>query len=243
MTWKDRILGLGRRLKARNATQHPADELTASLFEDDILPSLDPSEDYYVLVHERRYPALTWDDAQSHPLFPDDFDQPESAQPAPDQVEAVLRLRLSTPGQGMGLADFHRANMPVVSQAVRDILQPLALPGLEFFPALIRVTDGPAAEAARHYALHLDLEVDCLDENRCEYLPADSEDEQPQVVRMALDSDRLARFEPRQRLLFKPLGSHEYLFHRQLVRLLEAHNLRGARWVPLLEWRLGLETG
>jgi len=190
------------------------------------------NRDYFVLTFDPHYAPLGWDVS----ALPDPGE--DKADPAweTDLLHTPLPLKImESASDPTSLGDFHLSNTPVVSQTVVDLLEPLKIPGMEFFPTRIRLPDGRYDET--YSALYLEREIECLDEEYCQY---QTEPHRDLVLlnKIALDAQVLEDIELPDRLAFRLKESgREYLFHAALVETLGQQPLRGACFVPVQDWR------
>lgn len=190
------------------------------------------NRDYFVLTFDPRYASLGWD-VSAVVLDEDDAGQ----QWAADLLQAPLPLKVTGPlSEPPHLGDFHLANTPVVSQTVVDLLRPFQIPGVDFFPARIRLPDGRCDNS--YSILYVDQEIQCLDEGACQFQTEPGRD-RVLLDRISLDGQRLEAIDLPQRLAFRLQETgREYLFHAALVETLGQQPLRGACFIPVQDWRL-----
>lgn len=243
MTWRDFLPRFRRSTSstpsARNLVR-PHPPLMTEIHLTNALPQIIPTtgrlvsdvnRDYFVLTFDPQYAPLCWD------LSPEPGREPGDASSEWESVlfQPQLPLRMAdTAPELLGLGDFHLSNTPVVSRRVVELLQPLNIPGLEFFPARIRLPDNSFDDT--YSALYLDREIECLDEEFCQF-QTDPHQQSVLLERMALNARVLESIELPERLAFRPKESgREYLFHAALVEALSHQPLRGARFVPVQDW-------
>jgi len=192
------------------------------------------NRDYFILTFDPHSAPLGWDVSA---VSLDENDP--NLEWDTDLLQTPLPLKvMDTSSYPSSLGDFHLANTPVVSQTVVELLKPLKIPGVDFFPTRIRLPDGSYNDT--YSALYVDQEIQCLDEEHCLF-QADPDCNRVLLDKIALDAQVLEEIELPKRLAFRLQESgREYLFHAALVETLAQQPLRGAYFIPVQDW--GVDT-
>lgn len=151
-----------------------------------------------------------------------------------------LNLYLDTPApKKPEYVDFHTSgSAPVVSKAMKDLLEPIGIFGIQF----LKGTTGDVIEELKldYYLLHIYSRIVCIDKDRSDVKldkDDDSVDNILDVKSIFINSDLLANIPEEQRLIFKV---REYgviqLFHKTIVDVIEAAGLKGLRFIPVKKW-------
>jgi hypothetical protein len=135
--------------------------------------------------------------------------------------------------------DFHTSgSTPVVSKAMKDLLEPLEINGIQF----LKGTKGDVIDELKldYYLLHIYSRVICIDKDKSDVKLDDEDDEVDNVLdvkTLVIDSDLLLKTPEENRLIFKV---REYgviqLFHKSIVDVIESAGLKGLRFIPVKKW-------
>jgi len=151
--------------------------------------------------------------------------------------EYSLNLYLDDPvPQKPEFVDFHTSgSAPVVSKAMKDLLEPLGIFGIQF----LKGTKGDVIEDLEldYYLLHIYSRIVCVDRKKSDI----DEDEKggyvSDVKSLIIDSEALLKTPEKNRLIFKV---REYgviqLFHKTIVDVIESAGLKGLRFIPVKKW-------
>ncbi|MDO5641270.1 MAG: hypothetical protein Q4G26_02620 [Paracoccus sp. (in: a-proteobacteria)] len=156
--------------------------------------------------------------------------------------EMELRRRDNWPGE---IGHFNISGGDIlVSEGVRDLIAPLNIDGVTFFPAVLRDIYGEYIEPL--YFLHIWKQQDITDFKNSEYLiPFDpARDRFHRLVRIAPDNEKRQLLAANQRdiVRLEKVSSAAVLFTKELAgRLSVANMTAGAIFYPLKDWFEGIE--
>ncbi len=183
-------------------------------------------DEYFVLMRGRslEHPLLAWD---------------ESASPfrkgRPVQHSEPVRLKLGEPVPPKPrMVDHHSLPAPVVSSRLKECMEPLALQGVQWLPADVRVGDS----VLRYWLLHMWQRLACVDRERSVIESSDSGLMVLGIDRLVLDEKLLREVPLQERLAFRLEEATVHLFHRSVVDRMMSLTPppEGLRFIPVPDW-------
>ena len=129
-----------------------------------------------------------------------------------------------------------------VSDCVRELIEPLAIGGLQFYPMIF--TDTSGNRHFDYYYMNFHEHRPFIDFGKSELLEGTSaEDENILVVRYAFDEDAMRAVEQRDRLMFIAADTLNggVFAHASVVSKLNEANVSGFRAIPVTEFEEGMQ--
>ncbi|MBZ4420425.1 imm11 family protein [Myxococcus sp. RHSTA-1-4] len=184
--------------------------------------------EYFVIMRAgpSSYPLLAWDEF-SGPFFRGVF--------AP--FTRPIRLRLGAPvPRNPVMVDYHSLPTPVVSERLKDVLEPMDLHGVQLVPADVKVAPD---DVRRYWMLHVYNEIACIDRQRST-LSLYSDGDVLGIDKLVLDENVLREIPLEQRRVFVLAESTStHLFHQSVMDPLMALQPEGVRFIRADQWNDG----
>ncbi|NVJ00726.1 hypothetical protein HV824_21760 [Myxococcus sp. AM009] len=182
--------------------------------------------EYCVLesVASNDYPMMDWDE------FFVGLVRPRPVKPLGRPVK--LRLGKPIPRNPL-MVDFHELPEPVFSPRFKEALEPLAIYGVQFIPADVRVTPD---DVRPYWIMHVHNWIACVDRERS-VLSLHDDGEVLGVRRLVLDEPVLLEIPLERRLAFclsETPSTH--VFHQSLADQVLALKPEGLRFIPVSQW-------
>ncbi len=156
--------------------------------------------------------------------------------PAQDDFPSSARLDMNPEyPNDLALTDslYNKDMLIVASPKLRDLLEGLAIPCMEYIPVGVFNHKGRPVEPP--YVIAHPIEpIDCLDAaaSGADYSVIDP-DTIDSVQSLVIDESRVAP----ARLLFRPKGYPDVILaHRSLAAKVDAAGITGVRWIELSDW-------
>ncbi|MCP3165755.1 imm11 family protein [Myxococcus qinghaiensis] len=182
--------------------------------------------EYFVLeaAANDSHPLLQWDESGSA------FHRGEAV-----SVTEPIRLRLGQPvPRHPVMVDHHTLPEPVISERIRNVLEPLSLHRVQFVPADVRVSTG---DVRRYWLMHVFNELACIDARRSLCRRSPSGLVMVSLDKLVLDEQMLRAVPEELRRVFVLTESvSTYLFHVSMVEKVLALQPEGFRFVPVNQW-------
>ena len=119
--------------------------------------------------------------------------------PVPAALPPV-RLQLGEPvPSAPKLVDYHSLPLPVISDRIRRVLEPLHLPDVQFIPAIV----GTSERSHPYWLLHVWNFVRCIDRNASVLRIDEDDGEILGIGKLILDAKALDEIPPERRRLFR----------------------------------------
>lgn len=137
------------------------------------------------------------------------------------------------------MADYHFWRFIVVSNRIKEILQNMNIPGIDFHSA--KITDNKGNTSDGYFILHIRHRIACLNKEKSVWKPPVFDPEDVLAVKkMVLNMDRLEQISLSERLIFGLGECFTYtLFHESVVDAITAINPTGLIFTPVADWRNG----
>lgn len=181
--------------------------------------------EYFVIMRAgpSSYPLLDWDELGL------DF-----LRPAPVDATRPVQLKLGSPvPRNPVMVDYHSLPDPVVSERVKAVLEGLALHGVQFVPADVKVAP---TDVRRYWLLHVFNWIACIDRQRSA-LSFYSDGDVLGIDKLVLDEAVLGEFPLERRKVFALAESPAtHLFHESVVERVLALQPEGVRFLRVDQW-------
>lgn len=181
--------------------------------------------DYFVIMRAgpSSYPLLEWDELRLG-----------FARPAPVNITTPIKLRLGAPvPRAPVMVDYHSLPTPVVSERIKDVLEPLDLFGLQLVPADVKVKPD---DVRRYWLLHVFNRIGCIDRQRsvCKFY---SEGDALSINKLVLDEEVLQEIPLERRNVFRLAeATSTHIFHESVVERVLALQPEGVRFIRVDQW-------
>ncbi|MFP2927219.1 imm11 family protein [Pyxidicoccus sp. 3LG] len=185
--------------------------------------------EYFVVMRAgpSSYPLVEWDE------FSGSFYKGVFA-----PVSRPIRLRLGAPvPRAPVMVDYHSLPDPVVSERLKDVLEPLDLHGVQLVPADVKVTPD---DVRRYWMMHVYNEITCIDRQRS-LLSIDEDDgDVLGIKKLVLDEEVLRGIPLEKRRVFALAESvSTILFHQSVMEPVMALKPEGVRFLRADLWNDG----
>lgn len=182
--------------------------------------------DYFVMERAgpNTYPLLGWD--QSALVF---------RKGKPVSVSEPVRLRLAEPVPPTPvMVDHHSLPAPVVSRRLMEVLAQFELPGVQLFPADVRVGEA----VLRYWLVHMWRRIPCVDRARSQLNVDEDDGDVLGIDKLALDETVLNGMPLDERRAFRLAECVAHVFHRSVVDRVMGLTPppAGLRFIPVPNW-------
>ena len=181
--------------------------------------------DYYILVRSNNdnYPLLEWD--QNSGMF---------RKWKPVTISDPINLRLGEPvPANPEMVDYHSLPKPVVSEKIKNILDPMEIYGIQPLPAKVKVNN----DELDYWFVHIFNKIACLDMAKSIYKTTKNSGRVIDITHLVLNEDVLEEIPLENRLVFV-LSEYTavYLYHETVKDAIMSVNPVGLRFFRVDEW-------
>jgi hypothetical protein len=188
------------------------------------------SGEYFLLEYTgNEYPMLEFSS--------DDQDDFELFKTEPVEQKEPFEFRFAKPvPRNPQMGDYHYFEYVVFSNRIKEVLQKLNIPKIEYLDAEISDKKGNIHD--EYCILHICNRISCMDKDKSIWTPTLIDKNKPrEIKKLVLDTICIETISLQERLIFA-LKEHSsyYLFHESVVDAITAINPKGLRFVNVESW-------
>ncbi|MHC6203421.1 imm11 family protein [Breznakiellaceae bacterium SP9] len=187
--------------------------------------------EYYVIERagNKAYPSVKTDDDSEH-TTEYIYDNQENAIPNPEEMDFVFAEPY--PRKPV-IGDYFSQTESIVSEKIKDVLEPLKIKGIQLIPAT--VTSNKGAVYKNYYYIHIYRHIEAMDRETSKY---EQRKNYCSIERFNLDKKILESIPLEERLIFKlKESSTKKLYHKSVVDAIMATNPEGVLFIKVEDWR------
>ncbi len=188
--------------------------------------------EYYVIMRENNnnYPLLAWEEKSVNSgIF---------YKHKPVELKNSLHMKLGWPiPETPQMVDYHSNPRPVISDKIKDVLEPLEIMGIQLFP--VTIDDSPATDK-KYWFLHIYHAIEAMDKNLSEFTIDEDDGDIDDITKIVLDKMVLSDIPLEERLIFQlKEGASMFLVHESIKDKIMVVNPIGIRFIDVVKWTDG----
>ena len=189
--------------------------------------------EYYIIMraNNNNHPLLGW--RQESGMFYRD---------EPVEIDEPVRLGIGKPvPKNPVMADYHSLPESVVSEKIKNVLEPMNIEGIQLVPAVVEgVKKG---ESYDYWLLHIYSCISCMDREKSTYKISKS-GTSISIEKLVVDEAVMKEIPLEKRLVFElEEGASLFLVHKSVRDAVMAVNPVGVEFIDVDEWGIGSSFG